>query len=77
MKLTAQDLPTLLKRMEKGDIHVYHEGYLAFNANPKLVSGAPIRQLASAVYKAYLDGEVTLVQRRRGFMHYEYWMIKR
>ncbi len=72
--LTAATLPATIRNMNPKDRMTYHLGFLPRDkpASPKLVD-----PLSRAVYRAYEEGLITLVQRRIGDFKYEYIMVRR
>lgn len=71
-----------LRKAKSGDKVIYYDGMLIVERERFFVNGGtadrmpePMR-VAKIAWKAYLDGIVHLVQKKRGFMSYEYIAVK-
>ena len=71
---------TWINRSKKRDKITYYRGYLV---EPSIQPIAPtqdikrVEKLQSAVYDAYIDNLVTLVQKKHGRFDYEYIAVRR
>ena len=73
---TVDEFTAFLTLAKRGEMAIYHRGFLARDTRRPHVENTKVRQLAEAAKVANKNGIATLTQRRLGEGVYEYLAIR-